>query len=667
MGSGARRHSRIGAKGAGRRRQPLWRLGVVLGLVLAHSPFPAAASEIRDLEEPPITDDVRAHWAFRPLERPEVPKVKQVGRVRNPVDRFVLERLEANGLGLMPEASRPVLIRRLSFDLRGLPPTPEEIELFLTDGADDAYARLVDRFLESPAYGEQWAQYWLDLARFAESDGFEHDKIRPEAWRYRDWVIRALNEDLPYDRFLQMQLAGDEMFPGDPDAAVATGFLLAGPDMPDINLQEERRHVVLNEMTATVGTSLLGLGVGCAECHDHKYDPVSQADFYRLRAYFENTVHPVRDQPLGHCVTEPGPEAPAAHLMIRGDFRRPGPELAPAFPRITRGLELDPGAIQPTRTSSGRRAALARWITRPDHPLALRVIANRLWQHHFGMPLVATPNDFGLQGQKPTHPELLDWLATEIPARAWSLKDMHRLLLNSATYRQQSFGSGADWERARRLDPDNRWWSRMRRNRLPGETIRDALLAASGSLNREPGGAGVRPPLSAEITVTLLKNQWQVTPRVADHTRRSIYLFARRNLRYPFFDVFDRPDANASCARRHESTTAPQSLTLLNSDFTYDMARRLAGLVLAQASDSGRDAVIRCHLRALGRAPTEPEVSSALEFLERQSAALRQEGRATANLAAPLPDAGGMDDFGAAAWVDYCLALFNLSEFIYID
>ncbi len=649
------------------RRSP-W---VLLGCALACLPPGVRANNAAGeaVKEPPITDRERSHWAFQPLVRPVPPEVKQPVQVRNPIDQFVLRRLEDRGLLLMPEAERRVLIRRLSFDLRGLPPSPAEIAEFEADPGPDSYARLVERLLSSPAYVERWAQHWLDLARFAESDGFEHDKERPDAWRYRDWVIQALNDDVPYDRFVQLQLAGDELQPGDPAAAIATGFLLAGPDMPDLNLQEERRHLVLNEMTSTVGAALLGLGLGCAQCHDHKYDPVSQADFYRMRAFFENTVHPKRDEPLGHRVKEPGTASPPTHLMIRGDFRRPGPELEPAVPRIACLEETKsiPTKVAPAAPSAGRRVTLAEWLTQPDHPLALRVIANRLWQHHFGVPLVGTPNDFGFQGSPPTHPELLDWLATELPRQRWSVKSMHRLIVGSATYRQASFGSGEAWERARRVDPENQLLSRMHRNRLGGEAIRDALLTVSGSLNPEPGGPGVRPPLSEEITITLLKDQWQVSTNVTDHYRRSIYLFARRNLRYPMFDTFDRPDANASCARRHESTTALQSLSLLNSGFSLEMARRLAGVVLADSRRPLTQEVERGYQRALGRAATSAERNAATAFIERQTAELKTAGRKLESLATPLPVVPGIDPHQGAALVDFCLALFNLNEFIYVD
>ncbi|HWL74909.1 MAG TPA: DUF1549 domain-containing protein, partial [Burkholderiaceae bacterium] len=284
------------------------------------------------ISEAPITDDDREHWAFRPLIRPEQPVVANAAWCLNPIDKFILAALEREGLSPMPPADRTTLIRRVTLDLTGLPPKPEEIDAFLADQSVDAYERLIDRLLASPAYGERWAQHWLDLARFAETDGFEHDKLRPQAWRYRQWVIDAANTDMPYDEFVRLQIAGDELKPDEPSAAVATGFGLCGPDMADINSQDERRHVLLNDMTATVGSVFLALQLGCAQCHDHKYDPISQADFYRLRAFFEPALQ-LEETKFGRTLlTDSKPRQ--SYFWIRGDFRRQGPEVQPAFVRI---------------------------------------------------------------------------------------------------------------------------------------------------------------------------------------------------------------------------------------------------------------------------------------------------------------------------------------------
>lgn len=585
--------------------------------------------------EDPITAADREHWSFTAPVRPVLPDVDT--GTDGAIDRFVLARLEGAGLGFAPEADRRTLIRRVSFDLTGLPPTPAQVDAFMADRSPDAYANVVDRLLASPAYGERWAQHWLDVARFAESDGFEHDKVRPQAWRYRDWVIGALNADLPYDQFVQLQLAADEIAAEDPAAQAATGFLLAGPDMPDINLADERRHNFLNGMTANVGEAFMGLTLGCAQCHHHRTDPLSTEDFYRLRAVFANTIVDVkRDQPFGHQVKEKGPGAPASFVMTRGDFRNPGAAAEPALPRVLnpQGTPIPPP--DEAASSSMRRAAFARWLTRAEHPLAARVIVNRLWQHHFETGIVPSSGDFGHTGAAPSHPQLLDWLATELPAQGWSLKMMHRLMVNSRTYRQASRGGGSAWSAALARDPSNQLLSRMPRRRLDGETIRDAFLSISGRLNTDGGGPSVRPPLPKEVTSTLLNNQWQVTPDKDAHRRRSIYIFVRRNLRYPMFDNFDRPDSNLGCARRSQSTTAPQSLMLLNSQFSLATAEALANRLSSEA-ESNEQRIDRAYHLIFARPPVAPERTLGSNFLQNSSL------------------------------THYCLALLNTSEAIYID
>lgn len=647
------------------------------------------------LAEPPLTAADREHWSFRPLLRPALPEVQRADWPRNEIDRFILARLEQKGLTPLPPADRFTLLRRVSFDLTGLPPSPDEIERFAGDDSPEAYERLLDRLLASPAYGERWAQHWLDLARFAETDGFEHDKPRPDAWRYRDWVIESLNADLPYDEFVRLQLAADELRPADERAAQATGFLLCGPDMPDLNLQDERRHNVLGEMTATVGSVFLGLQLGCAQCHDHKFDPLSQADFYRLQAVLSPGLS-FEESELGRVLRESSASPPPSYLMVRGDFRRPGPEAPPAFPRIANPWDEPVPAPPPGAATSGRRTALARWLTRPDHPLATRVIVNRLWQQHFGQGLVHTPSDFGTMGDTPSHSDLLDWLATELPRQGWSLKRMHKLLLLSATYRQSSHpaelrlrqdspdGSAEDWQaaldrwrRSRQLDPENRLLARMNRQRLAGESLRDAMLFSGGRLSSRRGGPGVRPPLPTELLATAGGDRWPASPEVEDQCRRSIYVFVRRTLRYPLFEAFDSPDTIASCPLRNRSTTAPQALWLMNSEFSLEAARCLAGSLLADApSTVSRSAgtegdpaplVRSAYLRTLCRPPDADESAAALAFLRQQAEMIAASGRPANELALPAPLPDGAPLFELAALVDFCLALFNLNEFVYVE
>lgn len=655
--------------------------------------------EVAELNELEITKLDRSHWAYCPLQEVQPPKVADPdGWILNDIDRFILDRLRQNQLTPAPVASRVTLIRRVTFDLTGLPPSPDEVSRFLQDSAPDAWERLIDRLLASTAYGERWAQHWLDLARFAETDGFEHDLIRPNAWRYRDWVIDALNADMPYHEFVQRQIAGDLLFPDEPTAAIPTGFLLCGPDMPDINLQEERRHTVLNEMTSTTGAVFLGLQVGCAQCHNHMFDPIGQADFYRLRAFFESTEWN-REWPLtaaspdaaGRMVREG--KSQTARMMIRGDFRRPGPVVQPAVPRIAVPVSLDSRDLHGTSSTAldapavAPRVALARWLTQPDNPLSTRVMVNRLWQFHFGHGLVRTPNDFGNMGDTPSHSALLDWLAAELPRCGWSLKQMHRLMLTSATWRQTStldsavLGTEAkdpeatqaareSWQQAQQVDPENRLLWRMNRMRLEGESIRDTMLFVAGKLNRQPAGPGVRPPLPPEIVSTLLKNQWKVTSDVDQHSRRSIYLFVRRNLRFPLFEAYDRPDTNASCPSRNRSTIAPQALVLLNSEISLQAAQDFAGRMYVAANDSTSDRIQLAFRWTIAREPTTDELAAAVQFLSLQAQRIESEQRELKTLALPsgfplADDAATV--FAAAAFTDFCLALFNLNEFVYLD
>jgi len=682
-----------------------------------------------------LTEADRAHWAFQPVVRPKLPVVKQAAWPKSPLDTFILAGLEAKGRGPAVPANREVLIRRVTLDLVGLPPTLAEIDAFVRDASPRAYETLVDRLLASPHYGERWGRHWLDLARFAESDGFEHDAARPNAWRYRDYVVRAFNADKPYDRFIREQLAGDELFPGDPDAQIATAFNLLGPDMVDSADQVQRRRNTLNDMTDTTALALLGLTVGCARCHDHKFEPIAQRDYYRLQAFFtaakfrhdlpvptaaESRAHemamaayseqtkavqtqifaleePPRKTLFERKLAKLSPEAQAAHgvpkeqrtteqenqvletahlvavaakeigaamkkpdrdrhavllaelkpfpkprplpatlalqngapakthVLHRGDYNQPGDEVRAGFPQVLSGVGA--AASEPAENV---RAPLAHWVASEAHPLTARVMVNRIWQHHFGRGLVGTPSDFGTHGQKPTHPALLDWLAAEFTGRGWSVKAMHRLMLLSATYQQASTVAAAEVVR----DPENRLYGRMNRLRIEGEVIRDSLLAISGELNLKVGGPGVFPPIPKELFEGA--KGWIASTDPRDHTRRSLYIFARRNLRFPFLEVFDAPDNNLSCSARERSTTAPQSLTLLNAEEVLAAAARTAER-LTEAADSPEGRVTLAYRLIIGRPPTAVERRLSVEFLARS----------------PLSE--------------LCRGLFNLNAFVYVD
>lgn len=463
-------------------------------------------------------------------------------------------------------------------------------------------------------------------------------------------MIDALNKDLPYDRFVTFQLAGDLIDGG--EQGIATTYCLAGPDMPDINEQNLRRHDKLNEITGTIGATLLGLQMGCAQCHDHKYDPISQADFYRLRAIFEPAIPELkRDKPIVELVAQVEPLA--AFLYYRGELSGLGPAVEPAPPRIA-CISLPSANGHAFSREKDPRLQFADWLFRHENPLTARVIANRIWQHHFGRSLCGNPSDFGVVASEPTNPELLDWLASELREHRWSIKALHRKILLSATYRQAGNELGLDEEQTTALnnnllvDPDNRRYGRFPRKRLEGEAIRDAMLSVSGQLNRDFGGASVRPPLPVELTQTLLRGQWNASKNTSDHYRRSVYVFARRNLRYPIFDVFDRPDAGASCPQRSISTTAIQSLQLLNSELSISSGQHLRDRLLRE-NGAGRDKqwIIRLFEIVYCRQPSDAELRYLVDKLTEDDLIT--------------------DEMVKDRLLTICIAVLNANEFIYID
>ena len=632
--------------------------------------------------------EARQYWAFQSPRKAQPPAVKDADWPGNVIDVFILSKLEERGLSPSAAATREDLVRRATFDVLGLPPSPHEVEAFVNDDAPDAYERLVDRLLESPHYGEKWGQMWLDVVRYAESEGFEYDRELPGAWRFRDYVIRSFNEDKPFDRFIREQLAGDEIQPVEYEQLIAAGFHRFGPVRRNAGNQAVAvsRNEVLIERTDIIGSAFLGLTLGCARCHDHKFDPITQEDYYSLQAYLgasrehneamvpkdrrdqwqketdatNNQLAQLRQQlrrlkddkaaqsPLREEIQTlekrlPPPLPTAAtienkldtrtdiHLLQRGLWEQKGDRVRMRPPLV---LTADERLVR-TQDYPTPRTALAKWITHSKNPLTARVLVNRLWLNHFGNGIVNTPNDFGKNGESPSHPELLDTLALRLIESGWRLKPLHRLMMLSKTYRQSSQTPPSDL--AREWDPMNRLLWRFNRRRLRAEEIRDALLAVAGRLNREMFGKSVMVPVEAEMVKLLYKpSQWTVTEDVRQHDRRSVYLIAKRNLRIPFLEVFDQPTLQNSCPKRESSTHAPQALELLNGRTSNALAQSLADRLREEVGDDSKRQIERAWRLVAGRKPSVRESQLALEFLREQ----------------PLRE--------------FTLALFNLNAFLYV-
>lgn len=746
-------------------------------------------------------------WAFQPPKRPDAPRAsaREAERVSNPIDSFILAQLEPRGLSLSPPADRRALARRLSFDLRGLPPTAEELDAFVADSAPDAYERLVDRWLASPAHGERWGRHWLDLAGYADSEGIlDADHARAVAWRYRDWVVHALNADQPYDQFLIDQIAGDErsgyhqafktekhLPPEVVDAITATGFLRCAsdtsrPDFVNIKNAPGYYYQTLEDTVKILASGVMGLTLQCAKCHTHKYDPIPQREYYQFQAIFMSGYRPDQwvaqverrlreasaaeeaevkawndgvtarvaerskqvdqlkvsfgerllkerlaklpaairddvkaavDQPAdkrdvvqkylaSKFETELKPPAAelakvlgaafpefaqqtAAHqaaikaeqvktktlpeirafydlagepktpVLRQGDWTRPGPLVQPGVLSMLATPQpftwTPPPKDAPT---SGRRLAFARWLTQPGHPLTPRVVVNRLWHHHFGVGLVSPPDNLGLKGERPSHPELLDWLATEIQRQGWSLKAIHRLIVCSSTYRQAA-GDQPETPAMRRgleLDPDNRLLWRQRTRRLDAESLRDAMLAVSGRLNPQRGGPPVpiRRQADGEVLVDDNPSGW----------RRSIYLEVKRSQPLTLLQVFDQPVMETNCTERGTSTVASQALVLLNSSVVEALGAAMAERLETQSqdkpkaeADAGRvdELINRGWVLAWGRAPSDAERSRGRAFLQEQA---RHHGETGSK--------GGVQA-RRRALADLCQMLLSANEFAYVD
>ncbi len=739
-----------------------------MGKTLSAGDLAAISNWILELKPEQTAAQQKPYWAFLKATKHPVP---QVDGARSDIDAFVIKKLAEKDLALSPEADRRTLIRRLYFDLIGLPPTWQETTAFVKDSSPKAYEELVDRLLKDPRYGERWGRHWLDLARYPDTNGYEGDPEWPHAWRYRNYVIDAFNQDKPYDQFIKEQIAGDEFFevvsavpapPPEPEKMVALSFLRLAP-FNRTPVSEENRDSWLSEMTSTVGSVFLGMTIGCAKCHDHKYDSLPQRDFYRMKAFFATVSVPstgraggaenadfyrpgeqewadkLREEYKGKLkgaesefaqfqkplvakvlaakkaedpkfdkeVTakdvekevnadnnnaagfdkkpevltaadkagwtqrsstiarlkkvierlEPkamglqnadgppfGPSIPTTYVLIRGEYDHPGEPVEPGFLSAIEGhsnpatLKLDRYKMFPTR---GRRMTLAEWIASPENPLTARVMVNRIWQYHFGRGIVETSNDFGRNGSPPTNPELLDWLALRFVEEKWSIKQMHRLILNSAAYKQESRREDAN---ALRVDPENKLLWRFPRQRLSGEAIRDAVLAVSGSLNPEMAGLPIYPPLPEgldEGQKVQGVNTWE-TSVGTESQRRSVYIFQRRAMQVPFLETFDAPVLMTPCDRRPSSITALQALTMYDSDFVNQEAASMAERLQKDTGVDPKEQAIRAFETALNRSPRPSELDGALKLMD--STKPREDGLKA-----------------------LCRTLLNTSEFIYID
>lgn len=692
-----------------------------------------------------ITEEDRAYWAYQPPGKVNPPQVNNQAWVKSPIDAFVLHELEARKLTPAPLADRRTLIRRVSYDLTGLPPTPEEVDAFVNDKEPAAYEKLVDRLLASPQYGERWGRHWLDVVRFAETNGYERDGIKPYAWRYRDYVIRSFNADKPFDQFVREQIAGDELakIKWDSDAVIGAGYHRLGlwDDEPADPLQA--RYDELDDIVATTAQTFLGMTMNCARCHDHKIDPVPQRDYYRFLAFFadiprlsndrnvrssnsltdistpeqrkayeadyqerqkkiqaltkqmvaiedeairkmpaedqrasegldrpqvvnkirnflaqkdfaqyeelkskreslEKRPDPRRDLALSinNPITRPEP----THVLGRGNPHSPGAEVKPGFPSVLTRSDPSLPALDEAKKLVGRRMVVADWIASPANPLTARVFANRLWQHHFGKGLVSTPNDFGQYGERPTHPELLDWLANDFVAGGWKIKRTHKLICMSSTYLM----SCKPDEKALEADPANQLLWRYPIRRLSAEELRDSMLDVAGILNRRMYGESVYPKIPKEVLAgqSIPGNGWP-TSGPDDSNRRSVYVHVKRSLRLPILSMYDQADTDTSCPSRYVTTVPTQALSLFNGTFTHETAAAFAAR-LAREEPKDEAARIRRAIRLTsGRTPSQAEVDKDLAFI----GSLKNEHKLKSE----------------EAWTQYGVMLLNTNEFVYLD
>jgi cytochrome c553 len=704
------------------------------------------------LEERPITPDERQYWAFKKPQKPALPTLPAGSWGKNPIDAFLLASMKARGVTPSPPADRRTLVRRAYLDVLGLPPTPAEVDAFVSDRSPDAWPKLVDKLLASPHYGERWARHWLDLVRYADSGGFEFDVDRQESWRYRDYVVKSFNSDKPYVQFVREQIAGDEYAPGNDEAMIATGFLRLGPEGGGGG--ERGRQDSLDDVVMTTTLTFMGVTVACARCHNHKFDPIPQKDYYRIQAVFystrpmdhplvpahevnahraetqriENQLRPLRQAkrdleapylkqlvdaeiallpdylqaawntapaqrtdgqqlnvaqiqrtlqmdslrakitekdivalmppdvrlkhselkkqiagtearkpkpfPTARAIAETGRDPRPSYFLHRGSVDAKGSAMTPGVLSVATEKEPEFSPSPPDAKSTWRRRGFAEWLVSPENPLTARVMVNRIWQHHFGEGIVRTPSNLGKMGEPPSHPELLDWLAVEFVERGWSMKATHRLMLTSEAYQMASRDIAANAA----VDPENRLFWRMPRQRLEAEAIRDVILAAAGSLDGTLGGPNVFPYIDPDLFEKSSKRDWPGKPDDDPSTwRRSLYVFSKRSIRYPLFEAFDQPNLVNSTDRRNRSTVAPQALLLMNNSFVLLQAKQFAERIRRDAGADAGAQVEHAFRVALGRRPDAVEKQKALSFLQSDPRRL----------------------------AEFCHVLFNLNEFVY--
>ena len=621
------------------------------------------ANRTLDLYE--VTTDIRGGrdwWAFQSIKRPTVPQVTD-GSATNPIDAFVLAKLTEQGLEPAPPADTKTILRRMFNDITGLPPSFEEITQW-SDRLrhDGGMAELVDHLLASPHFGERWGRYWLDLVRYAESSGYERDQPKPFAWKYRDWVVDAINADMPIDDFIRHQLAGDEIAERTEASTVATGFLRLGTWNDEPNDDQDYRYERLEDIVHSTSSAFLGLTVKCARCHDHKFDPIPQEDYYRVASAFWPGPIAARDRNL---LGGPSPEELGfvnvlgwtdlnsqpnpLHLLKNGERTKPLQVVQAGSLTFASDI-AQVFATPPTEAkTTGRRRQLAEWIVDERNPLTARVFVNRLWQHHFGEGLVRSPNNFGYKGEVPTHPQLLDWLASELMDSGWSAKHIHRLILMSQTWQQSSLH--AQQSEYAQQDSSNRLWWRSNRRRLDAETLRDSMLAAAGELDLRIGGEGFKPTISAEALEGFSRkgSAWQASPP-EEQRRRSLYIYVSRSLMPPMMTSFDQCDTTLPCAQRDVTTVPTQALAMMNNHFSHGRSEALAKRCqqIAATTDEQIAAVWKC---SLGREPTIDEQTLARQHLKSQIANLKSSSANTDHL----------------ALTSLCHVLLNSNEFLYVD